>query len=106
MDFNQIELAIGWIKNVIKNFSRFPGIMIYQFLDFPKQWTEKCLFIMELMQLIFSHIACHPVNFIVCEHSQTATILESAVKSTMHDDSKSSNKQDFGQNEKMHQKFE
>lgn len=86
--------------------SRFPGLMIYQFLHFPKQWTGKCLFIMGLVQLIFSHIACHSVNFIICEHSQTATISELAVKSTMHDDRRLSNKPDFGQNEKMHQNFE
>lgn len=79
--------------------------MIYQFLDFPKQWTEKCLFIMGLVQIIFSPITCHPVTFIIRKHSQAAMISESAVKSTMHDDSKFSNKQNFGQNEKMHQNF-
>lgn len=60
---------------------------------------------MGLVQLIFSHIACHPVNFIICEHSQTIMISESAVQSTMHDDSRFSDKQDFEQNEKMHQNF-
>lgn len=91
----RLSWQLGWIKHSIKNLSNFPGLMIYQFPRFPKQWTEKCLSVTGLVQLIYSHIACHPVDFIMREHRQTVMISESPVKSTMHDDIRFSSKEDL-----------